>query len=140
MQSLLIMRDFDVVLKGEDIYNGSHLADAEVKDFEEFLLSIWVTKMKFVGRFYTWTSSHVLSKTDRTLVNPLLMTTWPQLEVVLPSFQTTHFCVLQWKGNMGSNQSPSNFSILWPNLKILLRQPKGSICQKLKDMKGSMKS
>lgn len=71
IQSLwLIMGDFNAILQLDDRMGESAIHDIAVKDFEEFSGSIGLTVMKTMGRFYTWTNSHIHSRIDRALVNP----------------------------------------------------------------------
>ncbi|XP_059301906.1 uncharacterized protein LOC132053823 [Lycium ferocissimum] len=80
-QPWLVMGDFKAVLKHNDRMGGSPIQDAEVADFEQLLDTTSLTVMKTVGRFYTWTNSHVHSRIDRGLVNAEWMNLWPHLEV-----------------------------------------------------------
>lgn len=59
------MGDFNVVLKGEDQINRNQIADVEVRDFEQCILSSGLTELRSIGRFSTWTNNHVHSKIDR---------------------------------------------------------------------------
>ncbi|XP_075075708.1 uncharacterized protein LOC142162798 [Nicotiana tabacum] len=43
--------------------------EAEIRDFNDFLDDTGMTELRYVGREFTWTNSHVHSKIDRALVN-----------------------------------------------------------------------
>lgn len=74
----LVMGDFNAVLRSEDTKGGNQVQDTEVKDFEIMLINTRLNELRFIGRFFTWTNSHVHSKIDRAIVNHLWLTKWPQ--------------------------------------------------------------
>ncbi|KAH0679668.1 hypothetical protein KY284_020753 [Solanum tuberosum] len=61
------MGDFNAVLRSEDTKGGNQVQDTEVKDFEIMLINTRLNELRFIGRFFTWTNSHVHSKIDRAI-------------------------------------------------------------------------
>ncbi|KAM3233638.1 hypothetical protein P3L10_018997 [Capsicum annuum] len=73
------MGDFNVILRGED--KNTTVMEAEIRDFENLVTNAGLHELKTIGRFFTWSNSHIHSKIDRALVNGYWMRKWPHLEV-----------------------------------------------------------
>ncbi|XP_070002176.1 uncharacterized protein [Nicotiana sylvestris] len=92
----LVMGDFNVILEVEDRVHGNVVQDHEIRDFREFVEDAGMTKLKAIGRSFTWTNSNVFSKIDRALVNGEWMNKMPHIQVhVLDSYFSdhSHLCV-----------------------------------------------
>lgn len=63
------MGDFNTVLAIEDRQGGAPVQEAEIRDFNEYLLDTGMTEIRSVRREFTWTNSHVFSKIDKAVVN-----------------------------------------------------------------------
>ncbi|XP_070010516.1 uncharacterized protein [Nicotiana sylvestris] len=61
------MGDYNAIQSWEDRCNGDPVMEAEIRDFTDFLDNTRMTELKYVGREFTWTNSHVHSKIDRAL-------------------------------------------------------------------------
>ncbi|KAK4731528.1 hypothetical protein R3W88_024516 [Solanum pinnatisectum] len=70
-QPWLVMGDFNSILHIEDRVVGSQVQEAELRDFKKYLLDSGLTKLKTVGRIYTWTNGHTYSCIDKALVNDM---------------------------------------------------------------------
>ncbi|KAM3253124.1 hypothetical protein P3L10_007194 [Capsicum annuum] len=110
------MGDFNAILRGED--RNTTVMDAEIREFEILMTNAGLYELKTIGRFFTWTDSHVHSKIDRALVNGAWMSKWPHLEMEI---KDPHF---------------SDHSLLCGRVQ---RCPMEKIWKKLKLMKGAMK-
>lgn len=66
---LLIMGDFNSIRAMDDRIGGNPVQQAEVIDFNSFMMDNNMTEMKTIGRRYTWTNSHIYIKIDWDIVN-----------------------------------------------------------------------
>ncbi|XP_060212197.1 uncharacterized protein LOC132639796 [Lycium barbarum] len=82
-QAWIAMGDYNSVLDPDDRIHGNQIQDNEVQDFKEFLCDTHMVELKYFGREFTWTNSHIHSKIDRALVNAAWMNTMKQLEVMV---------------------------------------------------------
>ncbi|XP_019244458.1 PREDICTED: uncharacterized protein LOC109224325 [Nicotiana attenuata] len=84
----VLIGDYNTILTNEDRVQGTPVQEFEVKDFKEFIWRNGLTKLKTVGRKYTWTNNHVHSKIDRILVNAAWIKKWPVMEgrILQPGF------------------------------------------------------
>ncbi|WMV54733.1 hypothetical protein MTR67_048118 [Solanum verrucosum] len=80
LDSWLIMGDFNTILHIEDRSNGAPVKEAEIRDFNKFLVETGMMEMKAVGRDYTWTNEHVYSRIDRAIVNAHWIQKWAHME------------------------------------------------------------
>lgn len=62
---------------------GSVVQDAEVKDFNEFMQVFNMNEMRLIGRPFTWTNGHGISKLDRAVVNANWMQHYRYLEAIV---------------------------------------------------------
>ncbi|XP_070010088.1 uncharacterized protein [Nicotiana sylvestris] len=63
----IAMGDYNAIQSWEDRYNGNPVMKAEIKDFTDFLDNTGMIELRYVGREFTWTNSHVHNKIDRAL-------------------------------------------------------------------------
>ncbi|KAK4721641.1 hypothetical protein R3W88_011874 [Solanum pinnatisectum] len=95
-QPWLVMGDFNSILHVEDRIMGSQVQETELRDFKQCLLDTRLTKLKTVGRNYTWTNGHTYSSIDKSLVNAMWLQSWTHLEcnILDPRFSDhSHLCV-----------------------------------------------
>ncbi|XP_075092211.1 uncharacterized protein LOC142172480 [Nicotiana tabacum] len=79
----IAMGDYNAIQSWKDRYNENPVMEAEIRDFNDFLENTGMTELRYVGREFTWTNSHLHSKVDRALVNDGWMMNMRQLEVVV---------------------------------------------------------
>ncbi|XP_060210979.1 uncharacterized protein LOC132637995 [Lycium barbarum] len=85
------MGDYNAVLALEDRVMGNPVVEADIRDFNQFLVDAAMTEMRTVWRDYTWTNGHVMSRIDRAIVNSDWMQQYPQLEAsVLDPYFSDH--------------------------------------------------
>ncbi|XP_070049579.1 uncharacterized protein [Nicotiana tomentosiformis] len=67
--------------------------------------------MSSVGRYYTWTNSHIHSRIERALVNPAWTNTWPHLEVIVidPFFSDHSLLCITFEKHQGKDARPFRF-------------------------------
>ncbi|XP_059310873.1 uncharacterized protein LOC132062291 [Lycium ferocissimum] len=149
----LVMGDFNAILKGEDRLHGNQVMDVETRDFDQCLLNTELTEMRSIGRYFTWTNSHDLSKIDRELVSAKWLTTWPQLVVTVMDPQFSDHALLCVDMECYQNQIARPFKFMNHLVKhakflncvreVWQEQAWGSLMEKiwykLKHMKGVMK-
>ncbi|PHU18364.1 hypothetical protein BC332_14059 [Capsicum chinense] len=82
----IIMSDFNAILNHDDRL-GSQVQEVEVRYFNALLTNTGVTILRTVGRFYTYTNSHVHSRIDRALSYPAWLSMWPHFEVEAKDLQ-----------------------------------------------------
>ncbi|XP_060178324.1 uncharacterized protein LOC132608297 [Lycium barbarum] len=82
-QAWIAMGNYNSVLDQDDRIHGNQIQNNEVWDFKEFLCDTHMVELKYIGREFTWTNSHIHSKIDRALVNAAWMNTMKQLEVMV---------------------------------------------------------
>ncbi|MCD7455688.1 hypothetical protein HAX54_029164 [Datura stramonium] len=68
-ESWVLMGDFNTILEAEERIMGNVVQKGEVRDFHNFVQDNNLAEMKYVGRRYTWSNSHIHSKHDRAIVN-----------------------------------------------------------------------
>ncbi|XP_060210242.1 uncharacterized protein LOC132637116 [Lycium barbarum] len=87
----ICMGDYNAMLALEDRVMGNPVVEADIRDFKQFLVDAAMTEMRTVGRDYTWTNGHVLSRIDRAIVNSNWIQQYPQLEAtVLDPYFSDH--------------------------------------------------
>lgn len=77
----MCMGDFNTLLLVDDRLGGNPIQDAEMKDFNDFLLDTFMVVLKSVGRRFTWSNSHICSRIDWAIGNADWMLQVPHLEV-----------------------------------------------------------
>ncbi|XP_070025321.1 uncharacterized protein LOC142181853 [Nicotiana tabacum] len=105
------MGDYNAIQSWEDRYNGNLVMEAEIRDFTDFLDNTGMTELRYVGREFTWTNSHVHSKIDKALVNDGWMMSMRQLEVVVqdPLFSDHTPLCLCFEQEHQNNPKPFKF-------------------------------
>lgn len=58
----IALGDFNSIIDTDDKIGGAPIQDVETREFRKFLLDSGLVELKSVGRRYTWTNSHMLSK------------------------------------------------------------------------------
>ncbi|XP_016496012.1 uncharacterized protein LOC107815018 [Nicotiana tabacum] len=78
----------DYIAGIDDRLNENPVQESEIKDLNEFMQDASITKLKTVGREFTWTNNQVYSRIDRALGNPEWIHSWPQIKAIIlePSF------------------------------------------------------
>ncbi|XP_070015735.1 uncharacterized protein [Nicotiana sylvestris] len=79
----IAMGDYNAVLGVDDRKSDNPVQEVEIRDFRDFMLNNDMNELKYIGRKFTWTNSHVWSKIDRAIINAEWMTIMKQLEVVV---------------------------------------------------------
>ncbi|XP_070009487.1 uncharacterized protein [Nicotiana sylvestris] len=104
----IAMGDYNAIQSWEDRYNGNPVMEAEIRDFNDFLENTGMIELRYVGREFTWTNSHVHSKIDRALVNDGWMMNMRQLEVVMqdPLFSDHTPLCLYFEQEQQNNPKP----------------------------------
>lgn len=74
------MGNFNTILNMDDILNVCPIHQNKIKGLRDFLSATGMTKIKVVGRQYTWTNSQLHCRIDRVLVNVEWMDSNPLLE------------------------------------------------------------
>ncbi|XP_075112426.1 uncharacterized protein LOC142182223 [Nicotiana tabacum] len=83
LEPWLVMGDFNIILHVEDRHCGAPVQEMGIRDFNDYLLDTSMNKIRYIGRWFTWTNSHVFSKIDRALVSAEWMIRFPQKEVIV---------------------------------------------------------
>ncbi|PHT81296.1 hypothetical protein T459_14311 [Capsicum annuum] len=79
----LAMGDFNAIQKVEHRLIGSTVQEAEIKDFESFLIENNILVLRTTGREFSWTNGHTYTMIDWALVNISWMLDMPTSEVIL---------------------------------------------------------
>ncbi|XP_075101622.1 uncharacterized protein LOC142177061 [Nicotiana tabacum] len=82
-EAWIAMGDYNAILGVEDRESDNPVQEVEIRDFSDFMLNNNMNELKYIGRKYIWTNSHVWSKIDRAIVNTEWMTTMKQMEVIV---------------------------------------------------------
>ncbi|XP_016457630.1 uncharacterized protein LOC107781446 [Nicotiana tabacum] len=107
----IAMGDYNAIQSWEDRYNGNPVMEAEIRDFNDFLENTGMIELRYIGREFTWTNSHVHSKIDRALVNDGWMMNMRQLEVVVqdPLFSDHTPLCLYFEQEQQNNPKPFKY-------------------------------
>lgn len=68
-EAWIAMGDYNAVLELGDRVHETQIQDSEVRDFREFMEDTSMVELRYFGRQYTWSNSHVTSKIDKAIVN-----------------------------------------------------------------------
>ncbi|XP_070054082.1 uncharacterized protein [Nicotiana tomentosiformis] len=79
----ICMGDFNAITFVEDKRSGNPVQEAEIRDFNNFLIDAGMTELRLVGRSFTWTNNHVYSRIDRAVLNSEWMSKMPVFDVVV---------------------------------------------------------
>ncbi|KAM3281490.1 hypothetical protein P3S67_028512 [Capsicum chacoense] len=77
------MGDFNAIYKVEHRLIGSTVQEAEIKDFESFLIENNMLVLRTTGREFSWTNGHTYTMIDWALVNISWMLDVPNSELIL---------------------------------------------------------
>lgn len=78
--SWLTTENFNTVRNVDDRQCSNPIHQAEVRDFNDFMIEKDMHELKSTGRWFTWTNNHVF-RIERALVNADWMIKLPHLEV-----------------------------------------------------------
>ena len=73
-EPMIVIGDFNAVCQTNDRSNGALISDAEIEDFQNFLLQSSLIENRSIGPFYSWSNSsvgsdRVVSRIDKAFVN-----------------------------------------------------------------------
>ncbi|XP_070018332.1 uncharacterized protein [Nicotiana sylvestris] len=74
--------DYNAVMHSEDRAYGNPIQDMEMGGFRNFLQNTGMTKLKYVGREFTWTNNNVYSRIDRVVINAKWVLGMPAQEIM----------------------------------------------------------
>ncbi|KAG5605883.1 hypothetical protein H5410_027375 [Solanum commersonii] len=95
-EPFICMGHFNAVLTCADRINGNPVQEMEIRDFNEFMIDAGMTKLKAIGREYTWSNGCICSKIDRAIVNAEWIVTMNQIKISVMQPGTYDHSPLVW--------------------------------------------
>lgn len=155
LEPWLILGDFNSIKAPEEKIRGAVVTAYEMKDFQDTCLALGLSEVQSSGCFFTWNNNEVWSKIDRALVNPV----WHanallcSAEALPPGCLSDHSpIVVSVLKHSALGKKTFKFFNMWashPDFLPLVSDVWGTtvygtsqftLCQKLKFLKGELKS
>ncbi|XP_020255402.1 uncharacterized protein LOC109832461 [Asparagus officinalis] len=116
----LVGGDFNAILNGEEKMGGAQVSDAEIEDFQNFIVSNHLKHIKSTGCFFTWSNkqdahTRIWCRLDRMLVNEdwIFQYTSSQTEYLMPLCSDHSPGLITISDEQNEGKRPFKFFAMW---------------------------